>query len=491
MFRSEGRAVSTSTKLDRRQTLGLLLLSLGVALIVVDMSIVNLVLPQIARDLGMGFEGLQYVSALFSLAAAAVVVAAGDVADRIGPRRAYLGGLVVFLAGSALAAVAPSDVVLYAARVVQGIGGGAALTAALGTINSAYAAARGTAFALYGATFAAACALGPLLGAAIAELADWRWAFGVNLVVGPLAVAGVARLVPDVAPRAEARRPDVAGTILVSGALTAITFAIVQGVGIAWVAAAGLFAGFAIVERIKVRRGAPAIFDPVLTRVRSFALGNVALLIVGVGEFGLMFLLPLVQQAGQGLTPIEAGLVGLPVPLFAVLAFPVTQKLDARTAVVGGLLLEAIGMVGVALTIGAGPLWIVPGLAVYGLGVGAATAQLSALVLADVPASRNGLASGISSAVRQLGSTLGVGLLGLVFRGALDGPLADHPVQTVAQMRARGDETAVAHAADALANGIVAAALVAAAFLVAGAVAIRLQGRRGARYDAAPAVAAA
>jgi hypothetical protein len=225
--------------------------------------------------------------------------------------------------------------------------------------------------------------------------------------------------------------------------------------------------------------------------VRSFAFGNVALLIVGVGEFGLMFLLPLVQQAGQGLTPIEAGLVGLPVPVCAVLAFPLVQKLDERMTVVGGLLLEAAGMIAVALTIGAGPLWIVPGLAVYGLGVGAATAQLSALVLADVPASRNGLASGISSAVRQLGSTLGVGLLGAVFSAALDGPLADRPVQTVAQLRARGDETAVAHAADALANGIVAAALVAAAFLVAGAIAIRMQPRRDAHYEGAPAPAAA
>src|SRR3954449_8302142 len=111
MFRSEGSTVSTSTKLDRREALGLLLLSLGVALIVVDMSIVNLVLPQIARDLDLGFSGLQYVGALFSLAAAAVVVAAGDVADRIGPRRAYLAGLAVFLGGSVVAAVAPTDVV--------------------------------------------------------------------------------------------------------------------------------------------------------------------------------------------------------------------------------------------------------------------------------------------------------------------------------------------------------------------------------------------
>jgi EmrB/QacA subfamily drug resistance transporter len=483
------------TSLTRRDTLGLVLLSLGVALIVVDMSIVNLVLPQIARDLELGFSGLQYVSALFSLAAAAVVVAAGDVADRIGPRRAYLGGLVVFLGGSALAALAPSDVVMYGARVIQGLGGGAALTAALGTINAAYAGpARGTAFALYGATFAAACAAGPLLGAVIAEIADWRWAFGVNLVVGPLVYVGVTKLVPDIAPRAEARRPDVAGTILVSGAITAITFAIVQGVEVAWAVAATLFAAFAVVQRVKVRRGAPAILDPVLTRVRSFTLGSAALLIVGVGEFGLMFLLPLYQQAGLGMTPIEAGLMGLPVPVFAVLAFPLMQafvaRTDERTAVVAGLVLEAAGLIGVALAIGGSPLVMIPGLAVYGLGVGAATAQLSALVLAEVPASRNGLASGISSAVRQLGSTLGVGLLGVVFTAALDGPLADRPVQTVASLRAEGQDAAVSHAADLLANGIFAAALVSAAFLLAGALAIRVQRRPDASpYAAAPAAA--
>src|SRR5919108_608424 len=403
----------SSTTLGRRDTLGLLLLSLGVALIVVDMSIVNLVLPQIAHDLELSFSGLQYVSALFSLAAAAVVVAAGDVADRIGPRRAYLGGL-----------------------------------------------------------------------------ADWRWAFGVNLVVGPLAYAGVARLVPNVAPRAGARRPDVAGTVLVSAALTAVTFAIVQGVEVAWGVAAAAFAAFAVVQRVKVRRSAPAILDPVLTRVRSFTLGSVALLIVGVGEFGLMFLLPLELQAGKGLSPIAAGLVQLPVPLFAIFAFPLMQafaaRVNERSAVVAGLVLEAVGLAGVALAVSGGPLWLIPGLAIYGLCVGAATAQLSALVLVDVPASRNGLASGISSAVRQLGSTLGVGLLGVVFTGALDGPLADRPVQTVGALRAAGDDEAVSHAADALANGIFAAALVSAAFLIVGALAIRMQPRRAATYAAAP-----
>ena len=271
--------------------------------------------------------------------------------------------------------------------------------------------------------------------------------------------------------------------MLASAGLTALTFAIIQGETAGWILSAILFGAFALVQRANVRRGASAILDPVLMRIRSFTLGSAALLVIGAGEFGLMFLLPLELQAGKGLTAIEAGLVQLPVAVFAMVAFPLVQVLakrtTERTAVVVGLLAEAVGLVGVGVAIHSSEaLLIVPGLAVYGLGVGAATAQLSALVLAEVPASRNGLASGISSAARQLGSTMGVGVLGVVFSATLantDGALADRPVQTMSHLRAIGDEAAVSRAADALSSGVFAAALVAAAFLVAGALAIRFQ----------------
>lgn len=493
---------------SRRDAMGLIALTLGVALIVVDMSIVNLVLPQMATDLDLGFSGLQYVSVLFSLAGAAVVIAAGDVADRVGARRAYLVGLAVFLVGSVLAAAAPTGAVLLVARVVQGVAGGVVMTAALATINASWSGpARGVAFALYGATFAAACAVGPLLGAVVAEAADWRFAFWINLVLGPIAYVGVRRLVPAVAPRAGARRPDVAGTILVSSALTALTFAVVQAGTYGWIGAkrdldllgigfgrggisptpialgiaAVLFGAFVLVQRARVRREQPVILDPAVTRVRSFTLGSVALLIVGMGEFGLIFLLPLELQAGHGLTPIQAGLIMLATPVAAIAAFPLVQALAqrsaTRTAVLAGLLLEAVGLVGIALAISAEQvLWLVPGLFVYGLGIGGATAQLSMLVLADVPASRSSLASGISTAVRQLGSSLGVALLGLLFSGVVgrtSGALAEQPVQTMAGHRAAGDPSVVTHAADALADGVALAGLAAAAILVIGAAAVR------------------
>ncbi len=504
MFRSERLQMSRTKKdppaLDRRATLGLLALSLGVALIVIDMSIVNLILPQMARDLELGFDGLQYVIALFSLAAAAVTIAAGDVADRIGHRNAYLGGLAVFVIGSVAAAMAPSAAVMLIARVVQGVGGGVVMTAALGTINATYAGpARLMAFGLYGMTFAVSGAIGPLLGAVAAESVNWRWAFWVNLVLGPVAFGGVVKLVPVAARDAVARRADVLGTVLVSAAITTLTYALVQGAELALIPAAVLFAAFAFVQRAKIRRALPVILDPALTRVRSFTLGSVALLIVGVGEFGLLFLLPLELQAGEGLSPIQAGLVLLPVSIGAFLGFPLVQAIaarsGARTAVVGGLVLEAIGLVGVAVAVSSTePLWLIPGLAVYGVGVGCAAAQLSAIVLADVPAAHNGLAAGISAAVRQLGGSLGVALLGLAFTTALAGTsqaLADRPVQTVSDLRGKGEDELVARAGDALAHGIAAAALVAAAFLIVGAIVLRMQPRSSASnaYEASPATA--
>ena len=294
------------------------------------------------------------------------------------------------------------------------------------------------------------------------------------------------------------RKADVLGTVLVSAAITTLTYALVQGAALAFVPAAVLFAAFAFVQREKIRRALPVILDPALMRVRSFTIGSIALLIVGVGEFGLLFLLPLELQAGEGLSAIQAGLVLLPVSLGAFLAFPLVQMVATRrgphTAVQVGLVLEAVGLVGVAVAVSSTqPLWLIPGLAVYGVGVGAAAAMLSAIVLADVPAAHNGLASGISAAVRGLGGSLGVALLGLAFTTALAGTseaLADRPVQTVSALRGQGQEELVARAGDALANGIAAAALVAAAFLIVGALVLRIQPRSdAASYEAVPAAA--
>ncbi len=488
---------------------GLLALSLGVALVVVDMSVINLVIPRMAADLHLGFTGVQYVSALFTLAAAAVVLGAGDLADRIGARTAYLGGLGVFLLGSLVVTVAPTEAVILGGRIVQGIGGGVAMTAALGLINNNWkGAARGTAFALYGATFAAASAAGPLLGAGLAEVGGWRLAFAINLVLGPVAFYGVRTLVREAPARTDVRRPDIGGLLLASASITALAFGLIQGPSYGWlhatadadllgvsfhrgaisptlavlVLAAALAAGFVTLERSRSRRGHPVIADPALTRVRSFTIGNLALLIVGVGEFGLLFLLPLDLQVGRGLSALHAGLVVLPVSIGAVVSFPLVDKLaahgGARAAVLAGIALEAAGLLGVAAAVQSTHIvWLLPAFFVYGLGIGGATAQLTNLVLAEVPDGRNSLAGGISSAVRNLGSTLGVALLGLAFTAGVAHAgipgLAESPAQTVTALTAAGHTASITQAGAALANGITLAGLLAVAFLAVGLLAVR------------------
>jgi EmrB/QacA subfamily drug resistance transporter len=527
-FTAPGPPEADGPALARRDLLGIVALALGVALIVVDISIVNLILAPLGRDLGLGFAGLQWVGSLFPLCTAAIVVPAGRLSDRFGPRRVYVAGLGVFTAASLLAALAPSEAVLLGARALQGAGGGVVLTAALSTISAVYVPkGRAAAFALYGATFGAAGGLGPLAGAVLADAASWRWAFGVNLLVGPVVIAAVLRLVPPAPARAQRRSADWGGTALISLVLGALVFAVVQvrsygwltakrpyellGVGVdrdqvspsalAFAASLLLAAAFVGHQARRRRRGRSLTVPTPLLQVRSFVVGCGVLLVVALGEFGLLFLVPLVLEASRELSPLQAGLVVLPTALASLAAFPLTQAIQrrrgARASVRTGIALEVAGIAGIALAAPHHPVWFLPGLAVYGLGVGLAVAQLTSLVLADVPPPVIGVASGVASAIRQLGTSLGVAVLGSVFAGAvadraaraggLDA-LSDQPLQTLAALRTAGRDAVAAVASRALEHGLQVAATLAAAVLAVAWLATRTLAA-GARPPGSPAPA--
>jgi EmrB/QacA subfamily drug resistance transporter len=501
--------------LERRDLLGVVAIALGVALIVVDVSIVNLVLAPLGRDLGLGFAGLQWVGSLFPLCTAAVVVPAGRLSDRYGARRLYVLGLGLFTGASLLAAAAPSEAALLLARALQGAGGGVALTAALSTINAVYAPkGRAAAFALYGATFGAAGGLGPLTGAVLADVGSWRWAFGVNLVVGPAVIAAVRRLVPPAPARAARESADWGGTALVSLGLGAVVFAVVQANVYGWLRAKRAWevlglraerhgiapsalalalalvvaAAFLVHQRARRRAGRSLTVPAALLAVRSFLVGCGVLLVVALGEFGLLFLVPLVLEASRQLSPLQAGLVVFPSAVASLAAFPLTQVIQRsggpRASVRVGIALEILGIAGIALAAPHPAPWFVPGLVVYGVGVGLAVAQLTSLVLAEVPPPVVGVASGVSSAVRQVGTSLGVAVLGSVFAGAvasratdagarLSG-LSDQPLQVLAALRRASQDAPAATAARALEHGLQVAAILAASVLAVAWVATRV-----------------
>lgn len=513
---------SSPNSMRRGDWFGLLTLALGVALVVVDISIVDLILPPIAQDLDLGFAQLQWVVALFPLVVAALVIPAGRAGDRRGARGMYLAGFSVFIVASLLAALAPGFGVLVAARALQGVGAAATLTCSLAVINATYVSrARETAFIVYGTAFAVAGALGPLVGGLIADASSWRWAFGVNVFVAPFVIFGVLRLVPRSVGRGTGGN-DYLGTGLLSAGLALLTFGVIEGRTYGWFEAGRSFelgpiqlpvgglaptpiafgVGtltlllFALIQRRRSRADKATTIDPRLARIPSFIVGSAVTLVVALGEFGLLFLIPLELQAGQGLDAAQVRLLLLPTALGSLAGAPLAAALVARrgprASVQVGLVLEIVGLVLTSLAFGTEPLLLLPGLTLYGIGIGMAIAQLTGLVLSDVPPDLSGQASGVASAFRQLGSTLGVSLLGVVFAASLASTgdalakdvetspptaallqsLDEEPVQVLAALRSGtlpgvGSDV-VERAEDGLAQATRLAGLLAAAFLTVG-----------------------
>ncbi|GAA3517396.1 EmrB/QacA subfamily drug resistance transporter [Streptosporangium album] len=437
-----------------RRWLGLIAVSLGVALLVADTTIVNVIVPSLITDLGITSAQAQWIQESYAIVIAALLLLTGRFADLFGARRVFLAGVAVFGATSVLAGLAPSGDVLILARLLQGVGAAMILPTSLALVNATFTGReRGQAFAVWGSTIGAAAAIGPLLGGALAEV-SWRWAFGINIPLGVLILAVVtAFLAPS--PRTGARI-DVAGAVLSVFGFGLLAFALIEGrtygwlvstqpmniAGLSWdggpspVLVALLVAAVALIAFIRRQAtlsrgdtGAPLI-DVRLFSVASFRNGNIATLIIGLGEFGIVAVLPLWLQFTLEYSALQAGLALVPLAAGSFLAsgasFGMAAKLTPLGLVRLGLVLEITGLAGLALIATTDGSWwpIALALLLYGAGVGFATAQVTNVVLADVPGRSAGQASGIQSAARQLGSALGIAVLTTLFFSVLDTKLS-------------------------------------------------------------------
>ena len=431
----------------RGRWIGLAMLSIGVAMIIVDATIVNVAVPSIIRDLKLNSTTAEWVNTVYALVFAALLVTVGRLGDVWGRRRMYLMGLVLFAVASMLAGLAPTGDLLIAARVLQGVGGAMILPSTQSILNTNFRGRdRAIAFGIWGATIGGMAAVGPLLGGWLTTYLDWRWAFFINVPVAVLAVAGVLRYIGE--SRDEDARPgfDLLGFLLITLGLGAFVFGLIEGrsygwwtptqpfavLGWAWPSATvsvipfALVLGvvalvlFLVVEQIRSRQGKFFLFDVSLWRYPAFRYGNLAGTIVSLGEFGLLFALPLFLQGVIGYTAFETGLVFLSLAVGSFFAAPMAARIahtwGPRRAVTLGMALEAVGIITTSLLVSttvSGFVLAAP-LFVYGVGVGLATAQLTSIVLSDVPAQRSGLASGANSTMRQVGSALGIAILGTV-----------------------------------------------------------------------------
>ncbi|HEY5630126.1 MAG TPA: DHA2 family efflux MFS transporter permease subunit, partial [Candidatus Limnocylindrales bacterium] len=411
----------------RGRWIGLAMLSLGVAMIIVDATIVNVAVPSIIKDLKLDSTTAEWVNTVYALVFAALLVTVGRVGDVWGRRRLYLAGLVVFGGASVLAGAAPTGELLIAARLLQGVGGAMILPSTQSILNTNFRGRdRAIAFGIWGATIGGMAAVGPLLGGWLTTYLNWRWAFFINVPVAVIAVIGVLRYIGESRDEHAKAGVDPLGFLLITFGLGSFVFGLIEGrsygwwtprqpfsvLGWAWpfeavsvipfAIAFGVIALvlFVLVEHRRSQRGRFFLFDLDLWRYPAFRYGNLAGTIVSLGEFGLLFALPLFLQGVIGYSAFETGLVFLSLAVGSFFAAPLAAKIahawGPRRAVTLGMALEAVGIVSTSLLVSttvSGLLLAVP-LFVYGVGVGLATAQLTSIVLSDVPPHRSGLASG-------------------------------------------------------------------------------------------------
>ena len=433
--------------LGRARWLTLLALSLGISIIVVDATIVNVAIPSIVRDLGLDGPGAEWIISIYPLVFAALLITFGRTGDVLGRKRLYVFGLITFVGASLLAGLAPSGPLLLAARVLQGVGGAAIAPATQSILNATFRGRdRAVAFAVYGSIIGGMAALGPLLGGWLTTNLSWRLAFLINLPIGLIALAATLLWVAESRDEDARRGFDAPGFATLSLGLAAVVFGLIEGASYGWIAPTRAFAiggwtwplenvsiipvafgfgfaslaAFVLIELRRQRAGRFILFDFTLWQNPSFRFGNLTATIVALGEFGLLFALPLFLQGVLGYSAFETGLAFLTLAVGSFAAAPIAggiaHRFAPRRVVQIGMALETIGVLGTALLLSrtvsglalAGPLFV------YGLGVGFATAQLANVVLSEVPPERSGLASGANSTMRQIGSAIGAALIGTV-----------------------------------------------------------------------------
>jgi EmrB/QacA subfamily drug resistance transporter len=394
-------------------------------MLLLDITVVNVALPYIERDLHASFSDLQWVIDAYALTLAALLLTAGSIADGAGRRRVFVIGLAIFTAASALCGLASSPLMLNLARGLQGIGGAFMFATSLALLASAYQRGdRGTALGVWGATTGAAVAVGPLVGGVLVEAIGWQAIFFVNLPIGAAAIALTLMRV------AESRDPgqsgvDWPGTVAFSGALFLLVFGLIRGNQEHWSAAivaclagaAALLVAFVVIER----RSARPMFDLSLLRNPTFDGASVAAFVLSASMFAMFLYLTLYIQNVLGYSALESGLRFMPTTLLSFLVAPVSGKLAERLGVRwflgGGLALVGLGL-WLMHGVGPGDDWtaLLAGFMVAGGGIGLVNPALATAAIGVVEPRRAGMASGINSTFRQVGVATGIAIWGALFQ---------------------------------------------------------------------------
>jgi EmrB/QacA subfamily drug resistance transporter len=424
----------------------LLVLSLALAIIIIDTTLLNVSLETLIRELHTTLQSLQWVISAYSLTLAALTVTGGRLGDLFGRKRMFMLGAVLFAVGSFIASISRSvPTLIVGESIIEGIGAAMMMPATASLLIAKYRGHdRAIAFGIWGGVAAAASAIGPILGGFLTTHFSWRWGFRIN--VGVVALLLLGSFVLGDEPAAGKKKIDGVGVFLSALGLFAIVFGIIEASSYGWIhalkpfAIAGrelslgglsivpfailfgllVLAGFILWERHVERGGGVPIVSTAIFRNRTFVAGASVTGILMLAQNGVIFSLPVFLQSVRGLDAFHTGLTLLPMSAMLFIVSPtaaaLTKKIDHKRLVQMGLSINFIALLVLRWALGIDkPLAeLIPGLALYGLGLGLVLSQINNLTLSSVPAAEAGEASGVTNTFRQIGSALGAAIIGAV-----------------------------------------------------------------------------
>jgi len=430
------------TKFRANPWVVLLVVSLGFFMTLLDLTIVNIAIPNLITKLHASLDDVLWVINAYALVLAVLVITAGRLGDLIGPRIMFATGIAVFTVASAACGLAPSAGWLIGFRAVQGLGAAMLMPQTLTIITNTFPAERrGAAFGVWGAVAGVATIAGPTLGGLLVTAFDWRWIFFVNLPIGVLVLVLTFVIIPDLR-LGRRHRLDIPGVLLASAALLAICYGLVEGQKYDWgtitsfisiplILGVGvvLLVAFLVVQ--KLMQGREPLVPFAVFRDRNYAVTNWVSGVLAVGMMGIFLPFTIYLQSVLGFSALKAGLAMAPASVVSMFVAPVagrmTDKIGGKFILMSGLLLFAAGMGWMALMAHPGASWqsfLVP-LIVAGLGMGCIFAPLITVAMRNIDPRMAGAASGVLNTVRQVGQVIGVAAVGALLQNRLVSSIAN------------------------------------------------------------------
>jgi EmrB/QacA subfamily drug resistance transporter len=418
----------------QRRYLVLAICCMSLFIVGLDSTIVNVALPDIGRTFRAPVSGLQWTIDAYTLVLAALLMLSGSTADRLGRRRVFQIGLALFTIGSLLCSLAPGLGWLIAFRMLQAVGGSMLNPVAMSIITNTFTkpAERARAIGVWGGVFGLSMAMGPVVGGALVDSVGWRGVFWVNIPVGIAAILFTALFVPE-SKAARARRPDPIGQILIIAMLGSLTYGIIEGPSYGWNSARILaFFAVTVIAVIAFLLYEPRRADPLvdIRFFRSLPFSGATLTAVSAMSAlgGFLFLITLYLQDVRGYRPLIAGLFLLPMAAAMAVSAPLAGRMLARSGARAPLLIAGAGIAAggillTQLTNSSAPGYLVLAFLVFGIGIGFVNAPITNSAVSGMPRSQAGVASGIASTSRQVGSSVGVAVMGSVLAANLHGSM--------------------------------------------------------------------